>query len=119
MLLGDEPVGPEPDHGDTRDRLVAPLVPDDRPVLDHRTLTDDDRLAEPALGLVLLRERPLGVRARVLQVAKRLRAEDGVVGIELRDGVGVGGRPGARPTGDPGPGGSLGFHGATLTEPAP
>ena len=83
MLLGDEPVGPEPDHGDTRDRLVAPLIPDNRPVLDHGAVAGDDRLAEPALGLVLLGERPLGVGARVLQVAKGLRPEDGIVGIEL------------------------------------
>ena len=64
---------------------------------DRGAITADDRLAEAALGLGLLRERPLDVVARRLAVAERQRVEHRVVGVQRGDRVDVRGRPGLGP----------------------
>ena len=100
-------------------RLVLAPEADDRRVLDDRTIARHDGVAEPARGLVLLRERRFGISPWMLELAERLRAKLGVVRVDGGDGLRFGRAPGAKPTFDPSPGGSLGFHPATLTKPAP
>jgi hypothetical protein len=102
-VLNHEPVRIEPQHRCAGERLLAALGAEDGPVLDRGAIAVDDRLAEPDLGLAfLVREGALDVRARVLELAKRMRAEPCAGRVSRGDDVDVVRAPAALPGIDPG-----------------
>src|SRR5919109_4837814 len=65
-------------------RLRAVRLDEQRPVLDRGRVALLDRLAEPDLRRLRLRDDAAQVRPRVLELAEGVRTKDAVVGIEPR-----------------------------------
>ena len=93
-LLDDEAIRVECEQRRPGERLLGPVWRgDDCPPVDCRTRSVDYGLSEPTLRRRLIREGPGDVLGGRLAVAKRMRAEDGVICIERRDGRDVRARP--------------------------
>jgi hypothetical protein len=82
---------------DAGKRFFLPARAADRPPLDDRTVSGDDRLAEAALDRVLVGERPVGVGLRLLRVAEGRGTKDCALGVERGDAGRVVLAPALRP----------------------
>jgi len=107
-------------HGHPGEGKFLPLLPPAAPPFDRGAVARGDRLAEPALDVLLGRKvlakiAPNASQARV-GLPERGRTVHGRVGVERGDGFGVTLRPGARPGVGPAAGGGSRIHAVIQAE---
>jgi len=101
-LFGNAAVRGKPEQRRSGDRFHLTVVARDHgPPVDSRPIVADDRLTEAHLEPGLFGERPGRILSRRLCLAKRVREEDRVVGIERCDRPVIALGPGLEPAGDP------------------
>src|SRR5439155_8083048 len=109
----------EAQHRHSREREFPALLGPAAPPFDRGPVTRDDRLAEPALDILLgrkvLTEIPADASQAQVRLAERGRAVYRGLGVQRGDGLGIAPRPGPRPGICPATCGGLSIHASDST----